>query len=82
MTTVRARLLYVEDDAEIAEMTLEVLSETYDVVHESDGVSGRDRALRERFDVIQLDWRLPQREGAEIVRDPPWLTGPPGPACR
>lgn len=69
VTTARPRLLYVEDDAEIAEMTLEVLSETYDVVHESDGVSGRDRALRERFDVILLDWRLPGLEGAQIVRD-------------
>lgn len=67
--TPRARLLYVEDDAEIAAMTLEVLSEGYEVVHESDGLVGRDRALRERFDVILLDRRLPHRDGAEIVRD-------------
>lgn len=65
----RARLLYVEDDAEIAQMTIEVLSETYDLAHESDGLAGRDRALRERFDVILLDRRLPRLDGAEIVRD-------------
>lgn len=65
----RARLLYVEDDAEIAAMTIEVLGETYDVTHEDDGLAGRDRALRERFDVILLDRRLPHRDGAEIVRD-------------
>ncbi|KTR96609.1 response regulator [Microbacterium testaceum] len=63
------RLLYVEDDAEIAAMTLEVLSETYQVTHESDGIAGRDRALRERFDVILLDRRLPRLDGAGIVRD-------------
>ena len=50
-------------------MTLEVLSETYDVTHESDGLAGRDRALRGGFDVILLDRRLPHRDGAEIVRD-------------
>lgn len=66
---VRPRVLYVEDDAEIAQMTIEVLSETYDLAHESDGVAGRDRALRERFDVILLDRRLPRLDGAEIVRD-------------
>jgi DNA-binding response OmpR family regulator len=67
--TVRPRVLYVEDDAEIAAMTIEVLSETYDVAHETDGATGRDRALRETFDVILLDRRLPRRDGAEIVRD-------------
>ncbi len=35
----RPRLLYVEDDAEIAAMTLEVLRETYEVVHEADGLA-------------------------------------------
>ncbi len=65
----RPRLLYVEDDAEIAAMTIEVLSEVYDVVHESEGTAGRERALRESFEVILLDRRLPGRDGAEIVRD-------------
>lgn len=65
----RPRLLYVEDDAEIAAMTLEVLRETYEVVHEADGLAGRDRALRDSFEVILLDRRLPGRDGAEIVRD-------------
>ncbi|MEV7875337.1 response regulator transcription factor [Microbacterium sp. NPDC089188] len=64
----RARLLYVEDDAEIAAMTLEVLREVYDVTHERDGLAGRERALRDRFDVVVLDRRLPGCDGAEIVR--------------
>lgn len=67
--TPRPRLLYVEDDAEIAAMTIEVLGEVYEVVHESDGTAGRDRALRDSFEVILLDRRLPGRDGAEIVRD-------------
>lgn len=66
--TRRPRLLYVEDDGEISDMTTEVLGEVYDVAHESDGVVARDRALRERFDLIVLDRRLPRLDGEHIVQ--------------
>lgn len=64
----RPRLLYVEDDPIIAGMTVEVLSEVYDVTRLSDGVAARDRVLAERFDVLVLDRRLPGLDGVEIVR--------------
>lgn len=63
----RARLLYVEDDADIAEMTIEVLSETYDVDHVADGSAALRRALDERYDVMVIDRRLPGMDGASLV---------------
>jgi DNA-binding response OmpR family regulator len=53
----RPRLLYVEDDPTIAGMTVEVLSEVYDVTHLSDGLAARERVLAERFDVLVVDRR-------------------------
>lgn len=63
----RPRLLYVEDDGEISAMTIEVLGEFYDVTHEIDGVAARDRAMREHFDLVVLDRRLPRLDGEHIV---------------
>ncbi|MBN9183425.1 MAG: hypothetical protein J0I66_10610 [Microbacterium sp.] len=48
-------MLYVEDDPAIADMTIEVLSEVYDVVHVSDGRTAVTRALGDRFDVMVID---------------------------
>ncbi|AXA94973.1 response regulator transcription factor [Microbacterium laevaniformans] len=64
----RPRLLYVEDDPTIAGMTVEVLSEVYDVTHLSDGLAARERVLAERFDVLVVDRRLPGLDGVEIVQ--------------
>lgn len=64
----RPRLLYVEDDPTIAGMTVEVLSEVYDVTHLTDGLAARDRVLTERFDVLVVDRRLPGLDGVEIVQ--------------
>jgi two-component system response regulator QseB len=64
----RPRVLYVEDDREIAAMVVEVLSETYDV----DQVGERDAAMRlapsSRYDVMVVDRRLPGFDGVELVR--------------
>lgn len=61
-------LLYAEDDLEIAEMTIEVLSEQYDVDHESDGNAALAQALRRPYAVMVLDRRLPGMDGVELVR--------------
>jgi two-component system response regulator QseB len=61
------RLLYVEDDRVIAEMTIEVLSETYEVTPVTDGRHALERALSERFDVMVIDRRLPDLDGASLV---------------
>ncbi|WP_367640123.1 response regulator transcription factor [Microbacterium sp. SYP-A9085] len=63
----RPRLLYVEDDRTIAEMTVAVLSEIYDVEHVVDGRTALQRALGDRFDVFVIDRRLPGLSGAELV---------------
>ncbi len=63
----RPRLLYVEDDPVIAGMTADVLREVYEVVHESDGARARDRALREHFDAMVIDRRLPGIDGIALV---------------
>ncbi len=67
VTSVRPRLLYLEDDPVIAEMTCEVLAEAYEVEHVADGTAGRRRALDGRFDVMLIDRRLPSVDGAEII---------------
>ncbi|MBN9184589.1 MAG: response regulator transcription factor [Microbacterium sp.] len=61
------RVLYVEDDPAIADMTIEVLSEVYDVVHVSDGRTAVTRALGDRFDVMVIDRRLPGLDGIQVV---------------
>lgn len=63
----RARVLYVEDDAEIAVMTSDVLDEVYDVVHVVGGRDALARALAERFDVMVIDRRLPDLDGIALV---------------
>ena len=63
----RPRLLYVEDDAEIAGMTMEVLSETYTVDHVADGKTALTRALNGHYDVMLVDRRLPGLDGAQLV---------------
>ena len=63
----RARVLYVEDDAEIAAMTSDVLDEVYDVVHVVGGRDALARALAERFDVMVIDRRLPDLDGIALV---------------
>jgi len=62
------RLLYVEDDEVIAEMAVDVLSESYRVEHVSDGRIAKERLLSDRFDVIVIDRRLPGLDGIELVR--------------
>ncbi|MEN2740308.1 response regulator transcription factor [Microbacterium sp. X-17] len=65
--TPRARLLYVEDDRTIAEMTIEVLADSYEVEHVADGRDALARALRDRYDVMVVDRRLPGLDGVSLV---------------
>lgn len=60
-------LLYAEDDAALAEMVVEVLSEHYSVTHVADGDAALRHALNERFAVIVLDRRLPGPSGLDLV---------------
>lgn len=69
MTDRRARLLYVEDDAVIGDLTRDVLGEDYEVSWVRDLESARAETERTRFEAIVLDRRLPGGDGVELVRD-------------
>jgi two-component system response regulator QseB len=62
------RLLYVEDDATIATIAVEVLGEAYDVTHALTGEEGLALALAHRFDVMVIDWRLAEMSGMDLIR--------------
>ncbi len=63
------RVLIVEDEAELALLIGQVLREEgYAVETAGDGRSGVARALAEDFDLLILDWMLPDRSGIQVVR--------------
>jgi two-component system response regulator QseB len=64
----RASLLYIEDDPDIAAMTVEVLSEAYEVDHVIDAESGLKLALRRPYELMIVDRRLPGMDGVSFIR--------------
>ncbi|MDN3496793.1 response regulator transcription factor [Planococcus sp. APC 4015] len=63
----RPRLLYVEDEDEIARIAVEVLSDDYEVDHASTGEQALALALRRRYDVLVVDRRLPAMSGVDFL---------------
>jgi DNA-binding response OmpR family regulator len=63
------KVLLVEDDARLAQLTIRYL-EGHGVVvtHASDGVEGQAEALRRQYDCLVLDLMLPGRDGIEVCR--------------
>jgi DNA-binding response OmpR family regulator len=58
------RILIVEDEAKLARLISRVLGEEgYAAETAGDGRSGLSRALAENFDLLILDWMLPDRSG-------------------
>lgn len=62
------RLLYVEDEPDIAAIVSEVLAEHYRVDHVADGTIALERALRRRYEVMLVDRRLPGLSGTDLVQ--------------
>ena len=63
------RILIVEDEEKLARLISRVLREEgYAVETTGDGRTGLSRALAEDFDLLILDWMLPDRSGLQIVR--------------
>ncbi len=63
------RLLLVEDDAMNVMLFVDVLEAAgHTVVVARDGMTGRDLALRERFDLCIFDVHLPRLRGDQAVR--------------
>ena len=63
----RPVLLYVEDDPSIAAMSVEVLSESYDIEHATTGEEALRLALNGRYDVMVVDRRLPGVDGVAFI---------------
>ena len=63
------RILIVEDEAKLARLITGVLREEgYAAEAANDGLSGLARALAEDYDLLILDWMLPDRSGIQVVR--------------
>lgn len=63
-------ILLVEDDAELAELTIEYLrGYDYQVSHETDGDKAAERILNEQPDLVILDVMLPGKNGIDICRE-------------
>ena len=63
------RVLVVEDEKKLARLIARVLREEGYAPEEAyDGRDGLSRALSEDFDLLVLDWMLPDRSGTQIVR--------------
>jgi two-component system, OmpR family, response regulator MtrA len=66
---VDARILLVEDDASIREITaLGLRGAGFEVDTAADGAEGLDRWRRERPDLVLLDVMLPRLDGLEVLR--------------
>lgn len=64
------RVLLVDDNAMNVELFVDSLvADGHEVTVERDGIAGRDRGLREPFDVVILDIQLPGIDGYAICRD-------------
>jgi len=63
-----ARLLLVEDDADLRAMLTELLTDSgYAVEAAADGQRGLHLGLTQTFDVLLLDRRLPVVEGLDLL---------------
>lgn len=64
-----ARILIIEDEEKMARMLARVLREEgYVSETAGDGRTGLRRALEDSFDLLIVDWMLPERSGIQIVR--------------
>src|ERR687885_866141 len=63
------RVLVIEDEEKMARMLARVLREEGHVAETAnDGRTGLGRAVNDSFDLLIVDWMLPERSGVQIVR--------------
>jgi two-component system OmpR family response regulator len=63
------KILLVEDDARLAQLTARYLeSHGLLVTTSADGIEGQGEALRRQYDCVVLDLMLPGRDGIEVCR--------------
>lgn len=64
-----AKILVVEDDAEISEALVDLLvHEKHTVDASGDGLDAWERLQRYTYDLVILDWGLPGLEGLEVLK--------------
>jgi DNA-binding response OmpR family regulator len=64
----KAKILLVEDEANVAQMVQDWLSEKYDVVTAGDGKTAFQKAATESPDIILEDINLPDMTGLEVIQ--------------
>ncbi len=64
------RVLLVDDERELtAPLSLALTREGYRVDVADDGVRGSEMAVKSNYDLLILDWMLPEKSGLEICRE-------------
>jgi len=64
---VRPRILHVEDDLDIVQVTQVLLDDIADVTHEATVKGSRERLSKEEFDLVILDLGLTDGSGLELL---------------
>ena len=63
------KVLVVEDDVDIQELVIALLSRVgYEVLAEDNGVAGLAAAVSQAPDLVILDWMMPELSGLEVCR--------------
>ena len=63
------KILLVDDETELSDpLSRVLLQEGYQVDVANDGALGMELAIRDRYDLLILDWMLPNESGLEICR--------------
>ncbi len=63
------KVLVVEDDVDIQELVVSLLSRAgYEVLAEDNGMDGLAAALTQQPDLVILDWMMPGLSGVEVCR--------------
>lgn len=69
MTMTERKILLVEDETSLAHLvSIQLKSYGFKVQVASDGVETREELAKEKYDLILLDWMLPEESGIEILR--------------
>ena len=64
------KILLVDDEAELTDPLSRVLSrEGYQVEVADNGAMGKELALKNNYDLLILDWMLPQQSGIELCQE-------------